>query len=282
MSGKNPSFVGGGLVGLNRETGGGEFELAWERAAEAAIRRPYLDPEMAALKRRVHLELLERWLPDLKEMRILKTDLWEEGVTGDELLFALASRAREARGVDVSRRVVERAERAARDAGIEIGLQRMDIRALPLQDGALDAVISTSTIDHLEKPARPGVLAELFRVLSPGGVLVLTADNGSNLTDPLIRLSARIGAVPFPLAAGESLDGLHGLVLEAGFVPTEHDWIVHGPRVLTTLLVRAARLLPGRVGDRAVRGLLRGFERAGRRWPRRTAAFVAIRAVKPG
>ena len=267
---------------MSGKGGSPDFEVAWDEAAEAAIARPYLDAQMAALKRRVHLELLSAWLPDLDEMRILKTDLWEEGVTGDELLFTLAGRARDARGIDVSRRLVERATGAAADAGTEVALQQADIRALPLEDEAVDAVISTSTIDHLEGASRAVAVAELSRVLSPGGVLVLTADNGDNLTDGLIRISARIGAVPFPLAPGESLKGLQALAADAGLVPTDAEWIVHGPRVLTTLLVRIARLLPDRAGDRAVRSLLGGFERAGRRWPRRLGAFVAVRAVKPG
>jgi len=283
MPGKQIQSVERRSVPWKPETGGGtDLEAAWDKAAEGAIRRPYLDPEMAALKRRVHLELLARWLPDLRGKRILKTDLWEEGVTGDELLFTLARPAREVRGVDVSRRVVERAERAASEAGVDANLLRADVRALPHEEGAFDAVISTSTIDHLEIGARPRALAELRRVLTPGGVLVLTADNSSNLTDPLLRLAARLRAIPFPLARGESLDGLRALVAEAGLAHTDHDLIVHGPRVLTTLLVRAARVLPGRAGDRAVQEFLRGLERAGRRWPERTAAFVAIRAVKEG
>ena len=100
MQGKEVQSVEGRSVPWAPETGGGrDLEAAWDQAAEGASRRPYLDPETAALKRRVHLELLARWLPDLRGKRILKTDLWEEGVTGDELLIhAGAPGPRGARG----------------------------------------------------------------------------------------------------------------------------------------------------------------------------------------
>lgn len=69
---------------------------AWDAAAEQALRRPYLDSRMAAVKRREHLELIARWANDVAGRSLLKTDLWEEGVAGDELLFTLARRGAQA------------------------------------------------------------------------------------------------------------------------------------------------------------------------------------------
>jgi SAM-dependent methyltransferase len=253
---------------------------AWDRAATAAIERPYLDPEMAAVKRRAHLDLLRRWLGDLTGKTALKTDLWEEGVAGDELLFTLAREAEFAWGVDVSPAVVEAARRKAIDAGVEPRLEAADLRDLPFEAGAVDAVVSTSTIDHLEEAERRPALLELRRVLAPGGVLVITCDNSRNVGDPLMRLANRLGRIPFPLAPGLSLAGLRELVADAGFQPTDEECLVHGPRMVTTLLVRGTRLLSGRRSDRAARAVLRALERAGRRFPERSAAFVAVRAVR--
>jgi len=66
---------------------------AWDRAARRAIARPYLDRALADAKQAAHLTLFDGWLPDLQGRTVLKTDLWEEGVAGDELLFSIATRA---------------------------------------------------------------------------------------------------------------------------------------------------------------------------------------------
>jgi SAM-dependent methyltransferase len=50
---------------------------------------------------------------------------------------------------------------------------RADLHRLPLRDGALDAVLSTQTLEHLRDPR--AFFAEVARVLRPGGTLYLTA-----------------------------------------------------------------------------------------------------------
>jgi SAM-dependent methyltransferase len=57
---------------------------------------------------------------------------------------------------------------------------RLDLdETLPFSDGAFDAVVSLEGIEHLLSPAR--CLAELCRVLRPGGRLVITTPNVNNL-----------------------------------------------------------------------------------------------------
>ena len=57
---------------------------------------------------------------------------------------------------------------------------RLDLdQPLPFSDGAFDAVVSLEGIEHLLSPAR--CLAELCRVLRPGGRLVVTTPNINNL-----------------------------------------------------------------------------------------------------
>ena len=56
------------------------------------------------------------------------------------------------------------------------GAQRVDIVApaddLPVEEGSFDAVVCTQVLEHVAEPA--DVLAELFRVLRPGGTLYIT------------------------------------------------------------------------------------------------------------
>jgi hypothetical protein len=108
-------------------------------------------------------------------------------------------------------------------------------------------------------------------------VLVITGDNASNVGDPLLKLAARLGLVPFPLDDSLSLSDLERLASSAGFDCDRAAYLVHGPRLLTTASVRLLRRLGG--GDRAVDRLLDAYAAAGRRAPRRMAAFVALRAV---
>jgi SAM-dependent methyltransferase len=254
----------------------------WDLAAVHVSHHPYLDPRMAQTKRDAHLELLRRWLPDLESAAVLKTDLWEEGITGDELLFTLARRARSAAGVDISEQATARAADGAAEANVTVDLKCAPIGSLPFADGEVDAVVSTSTLDHIPPGERLPALLELGRVLVPGGVLVITCDNAENVGDWLLGLCARLGLVPFPLEAPLSLAELRDLVDRAGFTTGEHAFLVPGPRVLTTVAVRAARLLPGRMGERAVDGVMSLLEASGRRCPRRAGAFVALRATADG
>ena len=71
-------------------------------------------------------------------------------------------------GVDVD----EEALRSARQAGPVVA---SDGCRLPFLDGAFDAVVTLETIEHLEH--RDEFLAELARVLEPGGSLVLSTPN---------------------------------------------------------------------------------------------------------
>jgi SAM-dependent methyltransferase len=54
-----------------------------------------------------------------------------------------------------------------------------DATAIPVDDGAFDVVLCTEVLEHVPNPA--AVVAEICRVLRPGGTLLLTAPLGSGL-----------------------------------------------------------------------------------------------------
>ena len=252
----------------------------WEAAARRAIERPYLHPRVREAKRSDHLTLLERWLPELQGSRVLNTDLWEEGVAGDELLFSLARRGARANGIDLSERVVAGATTTGLDAGVDAVLQQGSVTDIPLGDRSVDVVVSTSTLDHLENSAAHArAVAEFRRVLEPGGILVVTVDNPANAFDWLLRLVARLGLVPFPLGITLDHPELERLLRASGFEPVAHTYLVPAPRVLATVMVRIAALMPGLLADRAVGAVLRVFAALGRGAPRRMGSFLAVRAI---
>jgi ubiquinone/menaquinone biosynthesis C-methylase UbiE len=127
---------------------------------------------------------------------------------------------------------VERAGLAAR-----IFLEHCDAKAMPYPAGSFGAVISNSIVHHIPEPA--GVLAEMVRVVAPGGVLFVR-----DLLRP--RDEAELRRIVDVHAAGAndhqrqmfadslhaalSLEDLAGLVAKLGFDPagaqqtTDRHW----------------------------------------------------------
>jgi len=88
----------------------------------------------------------------------------------------LASVAASVVGVDVAGDVVAHASERYRDRHnlrFEVG----SAAKLPLADASVDAVVSFETIEHLTRDDQPRMIAEIARVLTADGVLVLSAPN---------------------------------------------------------------------------------------------------------
>ena len=85
----------------------------------------------------------------------------------------------------------ERFMRNARIAGVaERAAARVgDMRELPFGDGEFDAVVSSYAIDHLRRAERPKAIAEVARVLKPGGeflLMIIQVDWRTWLVSPLL------------------------------------------------------------------------------------------------
>jgi SAM-dependent methyltransferase len=105
--------------------------------------------------------------------RLLKTDLFDEALAGG-LFPLLSAHAEHVVGVDVAVSTLTR-------AGARYGQLRSagaDVRSLPFAGEAFDGIVSNSTLDHFASTDDIATsLAELHRVLRPGGQLLLTLDN---------------------------------------------------------------------------------------------------------
>jgi SAM-dependent methyltransferase len=86
----------------------------------------------------------------------------------------LAGVAAHVTGVDVAPEAVAHA-RAAYGGRTNLRFVRASAAALPLADASVDVAVSFETIEHLPRALQPRMLAELARVLTPAGVLVLSA-----------------------------------------------------------------------------------------------------------
>ena len=84
----------------------------------------------------------------------------------------LAKTARSVVGVDIAEQAVDHARRAYGDLrGLRFAAGRAD--AIPLPDASVDVVVSFETIEHHDRHEE--MLAEIHRVLRPGGRLVISS-----------------------------------------------------------------------------------------------------------
>lgn len=118
-------------------------------------------------------------------------------------------------GVDMTPEMLERARAAASRAGLRhVEFRRGDIEALPVADEAADVVISNCVLNLV--PDKRRALAEAFRVLRPGGRLLVNdiiagAPLPGSARDDLEAWSACVSGA---ITGGE----YRRLLAEAGFV----------------------------------------------------------------
>ena len=230
----------------------------------------------------VNARMIEAWLPAGRVHRILKTDLFDEAVS-EGLHKPIASRAGVVIGMDVSTRILS----AVAHRHERLSCLGADVRSLPIADECIDAIVSLSTLDHFDSIDEvEDSLAEFWRILAPGGVLLLTMDNFAN---PVVAvrnslpfaLTHAAGLVPYPVGKTEGPSGIRRLVEDAGFVVETCTAIMHAPRVLAIPVLNMLSNFSEGVFLSAVARVLLGFERL-RSVPTRflTGHFIAIRATK--
>jgi len=121
------------------------FSDEWERVGARESPSWYLDPLVAAQKRRVHQELVWRWTRGVTIRRALKTDSFEEAHGDDCILFDLFPSAHTL-GIDIALSTARRAHPDARTNASDSWSATS--ATSPFAGKALDAIISTSTLDH--------------------------------------------------------------------------------------------------------------------------------------
>ncbi len=187
----------------------------------------------------VNRAALVRWLPLALWKRILKTDTFDEAV-GAGVCALLSAHSSTLVAVECSLPTLVQAKRSQCPPVLLCG----DVRRLPLADGAVEAVVSLSTLDHFESLDEVSVsLREMHRILGAGGQLFLTMDN---LANPVIRLRnslpsaplLRSGIVPYYVGATCGPAGLSSLLQQAGFRVVQQHAIMHSPRILVLPLCR--------------------------------------------
>ena len=249
-------------------------DVAWRMGTD----RHYLDPFLGEMKRQAHLDLIERWGGVRAQGCVLKTDLFEEALGPDAFLTDLDGGL--VVGMDVSPVIAGQAKQ--RDADQCAAYVAADVRRLPFAAGTFVLIVSPSTLDHFADPADlERSLRELGRCLEPNGRLIVTLDNRQNILDPLLRLAARAGRVPYYLGRSYRASELRAELEKAGFHVQETTAILHNPRLVATGTVAIANRLGWQPFTRWVRRAFIAAQRLEQtRWRYRTGSFVAAKAIK--
>ena len=96
-------------------------------------------------------------------------------------------------GFDFSQTIVEIARRNTINVEIKSG----NLEAAPYGGETFDLILCTQVIEHLLDDKK-GV-SELYRILKPGGYLVISTDNKNNLVSRFLNLPIALLALPYRL-----------------------------------------------------------------------------------
>lgn len=208
------------------------FHLLYHQAAWS------YDLVAAAVSRGQWAEWVRAALPFVRGVDVL-----ELGHGPGHLLWELRLAGRRAVGIDASAqmgRIARRNLLARSKAWTE--LVRAYAQALPFPDDSFDSVVSTFPTPYI---AAAGTLAEVARVLRPGGRLVVvpeawltTRGPVTGLIDRLYRLTGQRGSQAGPDVPGPWVASLSAAAAAAGLTPQTH--LVDLPRSQVRVVVGTA------------------------------------------
>jgi ubiquinone/menaquinone biosynthesis C-methylase UbiE len=188
-----PEGIGMTKVSGTRATQRFYNETGWKERDGASVDRNLFgvkeDGPIRVRLHRLHVERIRRVLSQAGT----RLNLLECGCGGnpERELLDLCSRYT---AVDFSDTGIEMARSSFAAVGIEHEFRTADVCALPFKDHTFDAVYCAHMIYHIEDPAaQEAAIAELVRVVRPGGVIVLVTANPRPLAFPM-RLARRLVA----------------------------------------------------------------------------------------
>jgi len=141
-------------------------------------------------------------------------------------------------GVDMTDDMLALARENAAKAGVtNVEFLKGEIEALPLPDASVDVIISNCVINlAVDKPA---VLAEMFRVLVPGGRVGISDVVAEGHMSPADRATAgsHVGCIAGALSRTEYLDGLTAV----GFTDPEVTFTTEAAPGMHSAVIRAMK-----------------------------------------
>jgi SAM-dependent methyltransferase len=182
-----------------RETG--DVQASYDRVAEEYVARIFGELEHKPLDR----QLLDRFAEEARAIG----PACDVGCGPGHVTRYLHDRGASVTGVDLSPAMIEAARRLS--PGIEFA--QADMRSLGFEDESLGGIAAFYSIIHIPRADVVAVLAEMRRVLRPGGLLLLAFHIGDNIVH-LDEWWGRRVSVDFHFFRPEEMKGF---LKEAGF-----------------------------------------------------------------
>ena len=244
--------------------GDGPRETLRAALSEPAAVDPVVSHMLVATNGRLYRPLLGRiGRYPIPEMPLPPTSgrLLDIGCGWGRWSLAAATAGFDVVGIDPSLGAVLTARRVAKQLGLRATFLVADGRSLPFPDGSFATVFSYSVLQHVAAESVDGTLAEVRRVLEPGGRSCIQMANAYGLRSLLVQIARRFrtperfevrywspGALVrwFERLVGPTRmvpDGFFGL----GVRPSERDLLPPGYRAIVSasgLLCKAAERLP--------------------------------------
>jgi ubiquinone/menaquinone biosynthesis C-methylase UbiE len=219
----------------------------FDEAAARQVEKVYLTPDVAAQRRAV-LEALDLGPGE----RVLDIGSGP-GLLAFEMAAAVGPEGRVC-GVDLSEDMLSLA-RARCAAWPWVAFESADATRLPYSEGAFDAAVSTQVYEYV--PDVPAALAELHRVLRPGGrALILDTDYGSFVwhTEDRARMARVLAAWDEHFVHPDLPRVLSPRLREAGFTVVRREVVpmfnpeLHEDTFSSGMIGLIAGFVPGRNG----------------------------------
>ena len=118
----------------------------------------------------VETELAIRLLPVEAGMKVL-----DAGCGTGNFSIKLAQSGAAVTGIDISLEMLKRAKEKTEETGLVIDYRKMDLTRLEFSEAYFDCIISMAVFEFIQMPEK--VMGELFRVLKPGGYLLIGTIN---------------------------------------------------------------------------------------------------------
>src|SRR5437773_265609 len=130
---------------------------------------------------------LNRFMERLSEVSPPPGRVLDLGCGTGDLAAALSRRGYQVTACDIAEKMIDIARAVHMGAAVEWASLKPDWKALPFGEGSFRSVVASSVFEYLVDVE--SVVAEISRVLQPGGVLLLNVPNPCNL---LRKVEARL------------------------------------------------------------------------------------------
>lgn len=138
------------------------------------------------------------------------------------LAIASGAGTNDVTGIDASREMIEMARRKAAKARSGVKFQVAAIEELPFANGTYDLVTSSLMLHHLPTDLKPTAIAEVRRVLKPGGRFVVM-DFARESHSPVGHLLSILGRGRGPSTVEHLVDMLTTAGFTTEVIPSRHS-----------------------------------------------------------